>query len=116
MDYIRAFLVGGAICAVVQIFMVKTKLMPGRIMVGLVVIGCVLGLFNLYEPLIEYAGCGASIPLVGFGNTLVTGVKEAVDEKGFLGLFIGGFKSAAVGCCAALVLGYIGSLIFKPKM
>ena len=116
MDYIWAFLVGGIICALVQVLMETTKLMPGRIMVILVVLGSILGLFDWYQPLIDFAGCGASVPLIGFGNTLIKGVKEAVDENGFLGLFMGGFKAGAVGCSAALVFGYIASLIFKPKM
>ena len=116
MDYIWAFLVGGIICTLVQVLMETTKLMPGRIMVILVVLGSILGLFGWYQPLIDFAGCGASVPLIGFGNTLIKGVKEAVDENGFLGLFMGGFKAGAVGCSAALVFGYIASLIFKPKM
>lgn len=116
MDYIKAFLIGGLICAIVQIFIEKTKLLPGRIMVGLVVIGVILGGFGIYEPFIEFAGAGASVPLLGFGNTLFKGVKEAVDEQGFLGLFTGGFKASAVGISAALILSYIGSIFFNPKM
>ncbi len=116
MDYLWAFLVGGAICAVVQIFIDKTKLMPGRIMVGLVVIGTILGAIGIYEPLVEWAGAGAGVPLLSFGNSLITGVKEAVDKNGFLGLFMGGFKAGAVGISAALVFGYIAALIFNPKM
>lgn len=116
MDYIKAFIVGGIICAIVQIFIDKTKLLPGRIMVGLVVIGVILGGIGIYEPFIEFAGAGASVPLLGFGNTLFKGVKEAVDKQGLLGLFTGGFKASAVGISAALVLSYIASLIFKPKM
>ena len=116
MDYIKAFLIGGLICAIVQIFIDKTKLLPGRIMVGLVVIGVSLGGFGIYEPFIDFAGAGASVPLLGFGNTLFKGVKEAVDEQGLLGLFTGGFKASAVGISAALVLSYIGSWIFNPKM
>lgn len=116
MDYVLAFVIGGGICALVQILMEKTKLMPGRIMVLLVVTGTVLGFFDLYEPFQEFAGAGASVPLLGFGNVLMKGVKEAVDEQGFLGVFSGGFKAGAVGICAALVLGYLSSLIFKPKM
>ncbi len=116
MDYINAFWVGGLICALVQILMEKTKLMPGRIMVLLVCTGAVLGFFNWYQPLVEYAGAGASVPLLGFGNVLMKGVKEAVDSDGFMGLFSGGFKAGAVGCSAALIFGYLASLIFKPKM
>lgn len=116
MDYINAFWVGGIICALVQILMEKTKLMPGRIMVLLVCLGAVLSAFNLYEPFLNFAGAGASVPLLGFGHVLMKGVKEAVDEAGFLGIFQGGFKAGAVGCSAALVFSYIASIIFKPKM
>lgn len=116
MDYINAFWVGGLICALVQILMEKTKLMPGRIMVLLVCSGAVLGFLGLYQPFQEYAGAGAGVPLLGFGNVLMKGVKEAVDEQGFLGLFAGGLKAGAVGTSAALVFGYLASLIFNPKM
>ncbi len=116
MDYLNAFLVGGLICALVQILMEKTKMMPGRIMVLLVCLGAVISFFGWYQPFVEYAGAGASVPLLGFGNVLMKGVKEAVDESGFLGIFQGGFKAGAVGCAAALVFGYLASLIFNPKM
>lgn len=116
MDYINAFWVGGLICAIVQILLDRTKLMPGRVMVLLVCTGAVLGFFNLYEPIIEYAGAGASVPLLGFGNTLWKGVKEAIDQNGFLGTFMGGFKASAVGISAALIFGYLASVIFNPKM
>ena len=116
MNYLIAFLVGGAICAVVQVLMEKTKLMPGRIMVLLVVTGAVISFLGWSEPFVEFAGGGASVPLLGFGNVLMKGVKEAVDEQGVLGLFAGGFKAGAVGCSAALIFGYLASLIFRPKM
>lgn len=116
MDYLNAFWVGGLICAIVQILMEKTKMMPGRIMVMLVCLGAVISIFGLYEPFAEYAGAGATVPLLGFGNILMKGVKEAVQNEGFLGLFTGGFKAAAVGTSAALVFGYLASLIFNPKM
>lgn len=116
MDYVKAFLVGGAICALVQILLDKTKLLPGRVMVLLVCSGAVLGAIGIYEPFLEWAGAGAAIPLLGFGNTLWKGVKEAIDESGFLGLFKGGFKASAVGISGALILGYLASLIFKPTM
>ena len=116
MEYINTFWVGGLICAAVQVLMEKTKMMPGRIMVLLVVTGGVLGFLGLYEPFLEFAGAGASVPLLGFGNVLMKGVKEAVEEQGFLGLFAGGLKAAAVGTSAALVFGYLASLIFEPKM
>lgn len=115
MDYIKAFLIGGLICAIVQIFIDKTKLLPGRIMVGLVVIGSILGAIGIYQPFIDWAGAGASVPLLGFGNTLFKGVKEAVDSDGILGLFMGGFKASAVGISSALIFSYIASWIFDPK-
>lgn len=116
MDYVKAFLIGGLICALVQILMEKTKLMPGRIMVMLVVTGTILGCIGLYEPFVEFAGAGATVPLLGFGNTLWKGVKESILSDGFLGIFKGGFTASAVGISGALVFGYIGSIVFKPKM
>ena len=116
MEYIRAFLVGGLICMLVQILMEKTKMMPGRIMVLLVVTGAVLSALGWYEPFQDFAGAGASVPLLGFGNVLMKGVKEAVQEQGFLGLFAGGFRAGAVGTSAALIFGYLASLLSKPKM
>ena len=116
MDYFHAFWVGGLICAVVQILMEKTKMMPGRIMVLLVCLGALISVFDLYQPFVEFAGAGASVPLLGFGNVLMKGVKEAVDQEGFMGLFMGGFKAGAVGTSAALIFGYLASFIFNPKM
>lgn len=116
MEFVRAFVVGGIICAIVQVLMEKTKLLPGRIMVILVCTGVVLGALGLYQPLIDWAGAGASVPLTGFGNTLAKGVMKAVDEHGFMGVFMGGFTASAVGISAALILGYLASLVFKPKM
>lgn len=116
MDYMKAFLVGGAICALVQLLMDKTKLMPGRIMVLLVSAGAVLGWLGIYGPFAEWAGAGANVPLLGFGNLLWKGVKEALAEEGFLGIFKGGLISGAGGIGAALVFSYLGALIFDPKM
>ena len=116
MDYINAFWVGGLICALVQILLDRTKLMPGRIMVLLVCSGAVLGFLNIYQPFQEVAGAGASVPLLGFGNVLWNGVKEAVDKSGFLGIFQGGFKASAVGISAALIFGYAASFFFEPHM
>ncbi|MBQ8184969.1 MAG: SpoVA/SpoVAEb family sporulation membrane protein [Lachnospiraceae bacterium] len=116
MDYFNAFWVGGLICALVQILMEKTKMMPGRIMVLLVCAGAVLGAIGIYEPFQKYAGAGASVPLLGFGNVLWKGIKEAVDTNGFLGIFMGGFTASAVGISAALIFGYLASLVFQPKM
>ena len=116
MDYIKAFLVGGAICGLVQILLDKTKMLPGRVMVTLVVSGTVLGFLGIYEPFIKWAGAGASVPLLGFGNTLWKGVKEGIDESGALGLFQGGFTASAAGISGAMVFSYLASLVFKPKM
>lgn len=116
MEYINAFWVGGLICALVQILMDKTKLMPGRIMVLLVCSGAVLGAIGIYEPFMEFAKAGASVPLLGFGNVLWKGIKEAVDTDGFIGLFKGGFTASAIGISAALIFGYLASIIFEPKM
>ena len=116
MELIRAFLVGGVICALVQILLDRTKLMPGRVMVFLVVSGTILGWLGLYEPFLEWAGAGAGVPLLGFGNTLWKGMKTAIDESGFLGLFTGGFTACAAGVSAAFIFGYLASLIFNSKM
>lgn len=116
MDYINAFWVGGLICALTQILMEKTKLMPGRIMVLLVCTGAVLGAVGIYEPFQKYAGAGASVPLLGFGNVLWKGVKEAVIEEGLLGIFKGGLTAGSAGTCAALIFGYFSSLVFDSKM
>ncbi len=116
MEYVTSFLIGGLICAAVQILMDRTKLMPGRIMVLLVCSGAVLGFCGIYEPFQEFAGSGAGVPLLGFGNTLWQGVKEAVDENGFIGIFLGGFKASAAGISAALIFGYLASIIFEPRM
>ena len=116
MDYIKAFVVGGIICALVQILMEKTKLMPGRIMVMLVVSGSIFGFLGIYEPFAEWAGAGATVPLLGFGNILWKGISKAITEDGLLGIFKGGFTSSAVGISGALIFGYLASIVFKPKM
>lgn len=116
MDYVKAFVVGGIICALVQILMEKTKMLPGRIMVLLVCTGAVLGAIGIYEPFSKWAGAGANVPLLGFGNVLWKGMKHAIDEEGALGLFKGGFTACAVGVSAALIFSYIASLLTKPKM
>lgn len=115
MEYIKVFLVGGAICGLVQILMDKTKLMPGRIMVLLVVSGTILGWLGVYEPFAEWAGAGATVPLLGFGNTLWKGVSKAIGEDGALGIFKGGFTAGSAGIAGALIFGYIASLVFKQK-
>ena len=116
MDYIKAFVVGGIICALAQVLMEKTKLLPGRIMVLLVCLGAVLGAIGIYQPFSEWAGAGANVPLLGFGNNLWNGMKEAIDKEGFIGIFKGGFTSSAVGISGALVFSYIASLFVDPKM
>ena len=116
MDYFNAFWVGGLICALVQILLDKTKLMPGRVMVLLVCTGSILGAIGIYQPLIDFAGAGAAVPLLGFGNTLWKGLKEAIDTDGVIGLFTGGFTACAAGVSAALIFSYLASWFFKPKM
>ena len=116
MDYFNAFWVGGAICALVQILLDKTKLMPGRVMVLLVCTGAILGAVGIYQPFIDFAGAGASEPLLGFGKTLWKGLKKDIDKDGFIGLFTGGFTACAAGISAALIFSYLASWIFKPKM
>ena len=115
MDYLKAFLVGGALCLIGQVLIDKTKLSPARILVGYVVCGVLLGAVGVYEPLAEFAGAGATVPLTGFGYTLAKGVKKAVTEDGFLGIFGGGLKATACGITAAIIAGLVVSLIFKPK-
>ena len=117
LPYLRAFLVGGAICVVAQILIDRTKLTPARILVLYVVLGVLLGGIGVYKPLLDYAGAGASTPLLGFGNLIAKGVREAVDEKGLLGALTGGLSAAAGGIAAALTFGYLACLVFsgKPK-
>lgn len=116
MDYLISFLIGGAICALVQLVMDNTKLLPGRIMVILVCLGAALSALHLYEPFANWAKAGATVPLIGFGHLLFEGVKEAVDKRGFIGIFYGGMERAAVGISGALVISFLASLVFKPKM
>ncbi len=116
MIFLRAFLVGGVLCALVQLLMEKTKLLPGRIMVLLVVLGAILSAAGIYGPFVTFAGAGASVPLLGFGHVLMKGVLEAVREEGFLGLFRGGFAAGAAGTAGALIFGYLASLVFDSKM
>ena len=115
MDYIKAFLVGGAFCLIGQILIDKTKLTPARILVSYVVVGVILGAIGIYKPIVEFAGAGATVPLTGFGYNLAKGVKEAIQEDGFLGIFTGGLKACAGGITAAVVAGLLASLLFKAK-
>lgn len=116
MIFLKAFIIGGVICAITQFVLEKTKALPGGIMVCLVCMGVFLGLLGVYGPFAEWAGAGATVPLLGFGNVLFEGMKEAIDKDGILGLFKGGFTSGAVGISAALIFSYIASLFFKSKM
>jgi stage V sporulation protein AE len=115
MDYVKAFLIGGALCMIGQMLIDKTKLTPARILVSYVVIGVLLGAIGVYEPLIEFAGAGAAVPLTGYGNTIAKGVREAIQKDGFLGIFTGGLKASAGGITAAVVAGLLASFLFKAK-
>ena len=115
MDYVKAFLVGGVLCLIGQILIDKTKLTPARILVSYVVAGVILGAIGVYQPIADFAGAGATVPLTGFGNTLAKGVREAVQQDGFQGIFAGGLKSTAAGITAAVVAGLLASLVFRAK-
>ncbi len=115
MNYLYAFLIGGAICAIAQIFIDKTKLTPARILVGCVVIGVILSGVGLYSPLKEFAGAGATVPLTGFGHALAEGVRKAVDEKGAIGIFLGGLTATSSGISAIMFFSFIAALITKGK-
>ena len=115
MIYVKAFIVGGLICVIGQILIDKTKLTPARILVSYVVSGVILQVFGIYQKLIDFCGAGATIPLSGFGCTLAKGVKKAVTEDGFLGIFTGGISAGAAGIAAAIIFSLIAALIFKPK-
>lgn len=113
--YLKTFLIGGALCAIAQILIDKTKLTPARILTSYVVAGVILGALGLYGPLADWAGAGATVPLTGFGNVLAEGVKKAVAKDGFLGVFTGGLTAAAAGICAAIFFGIIVAFLCKPK-
>ena len=115
MDYLKAVLVGGGICLLAQLLIDYTKLTPAKILVSFVVLGVILGGIGIYQPLVDFAGAGASVPLLGFGNTLARGVREAVQEDGFLGILTGGLKATAGGITVAITAGLLASLVFKPK-
>ena len=115
MDYLKAFVVGGFLCAIGQVLIDKTKLTPARILVSYVVIGVLLGGIGVYEPLVKFAGAGATVPLTGFGYNLAKGVQQAVDKSGSLGIFTGGLTATAGGIAAAIVIGLFVSIIFRPK-
>lgn len=115
MEYLKSFLIGGIFCLIGQILIDKTKLTPARILVGYVVAGVILSAVGLYQPIADFAGAGASVPLTGFGHLLAKGVKEAIAEQGFIGILTGGIKATAGGISAAMIAGLIVSLIFKAK-
>lgn len=115
LDYVKAFFVGGTLCLIGQVLIDRTKATPGKILVGYVTAGVALSALGLYKPLVDWAGAGASVPLTGFGNTLAEGVKKAVNEDGFLGIFTGGITAAAAGITAAIVIGYVCAVLSKPK-
>ena len=115
MNFFHAFWVGGLLCVIGQILIDKTKFTPARILVSYVVAGVILSGIGLYEPLVEYAGAGATVPLTGFGNNLAKGVKEAINENGFLGIFTGGLKSCAAGITVAIAAGILASIFFRAK-
>ena len=115
MEYCKAFLVGGLLCMIGQILIDKTKLTPARILVSYVVIGVILGGTGIYQKIVEFGGAGATVPLTGFGYSLAKGVKEAVQEDGFLGVLTGGLKATAGGITAAILAGLIASIFFKAK-
>lgn len=115
MQYLSAFLVGGAICAIAQILIDKTKMTPARILVSFVVAGVILGFLGLYDKLIDIGGAGATVPIIGFGNTLAKGVLKGISEKGFIGIFTGGISAAAGGIAASIFFGFLMAIIFKPK-
>ena len=115
LQYGKAFLVGGLLCLIGQLLIDRTRLTPARILTGYVVAGVILGALGLYQPLVDWAGAGATVPLTGFGNALAKGVKKAVAEQGLLGAFTGGFTAASGGTAAAVFFGLLAALLFKPK-
>ncbi|MBP3452658.1 MAG: SpoVA/SpoVAEb family sporulation membrane protein [Clostridia bacterium] len=114
-NLLKAFVVGGAICTLGEVLVLKTKLTPARILVGYIVAGVLLSAVGLYAPLAEFAGAGATVPLTGFGHALTNGVKKAVQEIGFMGAFTGGLTATAAGIAAAVFFGALAALLFKPK-
>jgi stage V sporulation protein AE len=115
MEYMKAFLVGGLFCLIGQVLIDKTKLTPARILVGYVVAGVILGAIGIYKPIVDFAGAGATVPLTGFGYTLAKGVKESIQNDGFLGILTGGLKATAGGITAAIIAGLLMSVFFKAR-
>lgn len=116
MEYLKVFLTGGFICAIAQVLIDKTKLTPARILVIYVTLGVIFTAIGIYSPLVEFGKCGATVPISGFGYSLCKGVFKAVDEMGIIGIFVGGVKATSAGICAAVIFGYIASLVAKPKL
>lgn len=114
--YLKVFIVGGLLCMIGQILIMKTKVTTARILVGYVTAGVILGAIGLYQPLVDFAGAGATVPLLGFGNSLANGALEGVRETGILGAFMGGLTATAAGVSASILFGYLFAIIFKPKM
>ena len=115
LPYVKAFLVGGLLCVIGQVLIDRTRLTPARILTSYVVAGVVLGALGLYQPLVDFAGAGASVPLTGFGNLLAKGIREAVAEKGLIGVFTGGIGAAAGGICAAVFFALLSALLFRSR-
>ena len=115
LPYVKAFLVGGLLCVIGQVLIDRTRLTPARILTSYVVAGVVLGALGLYQPLVDFAGAGASVPLTGFGNLLAKGIREAVAEKGLIGVFTGGIGAAAGGICAAVFFALLAALLFRSR-
>ena len=115
LSFVKAFFAGGMLCLIGQILIDKTGLTPAKILVSYVVAGVILGAVGVYEPFLEWAGAGASVPLTGFGNTLAKGLRKAVAEKGLMGVFTGGLTAASAGICAAVVFGFLAAAIFGPR-
>ena len=115
MDYLKAFAIGGLLCAVGQILIDKTKLTPARILTAYVVAGVILGGAGVYGPFADFAGAGATVPLTGFGNLLAKGVREAIEQDGALGILTGGLRAAAGGIAAAMFFGFLAALLFRPR-
>ena len=115
LKFLFVFLVGGAFCVIAQILLDKTNLTPARILVGFVVVGVILGALGIYPKIVEFAGAGATTPLSGFGNLIANGVRDSVDKQGLLGALTGPLSSAAAGISAALIFGFLASLVFKGK-
>ena len=115
-EYLKVFLTGGIICSIAQILIDKTKITPARILVLFVTLGVVFTAFNLYQPIVEFGKSGATVPISGFGYSLSTGVKEAIDEKGFIGIFTGGVTATSAGIAAAVIFGFLGATFAKPKL